>query len=658
MPLVPRELKKRKVKAPDEFTAAEEEAKVDKPSEVLDGPELFRILTLAKRDIPDPDAPESIRIARFLTERMSKVRPDEYLKNPPPNFHEPGPFPGALMATQGLALREGKVNGGGFFPIVVGGGKMLTCFLLAALHLAAGTERVVYCCPGANVPDCEKNFAFYRDSWHGPSERQMRTISYELISHPSNAEELDGKGKVLKLGLLDRLRPQVLIFDESHNLADTGSAVTKRVKHYLAKNPNTIVYCFSGTPYPNGTIKDVAHLLEWCLKERSPLPRMGGMNFLELQGWSGYLDAKSGAFGRVDIGALRHLAEQYDYFPDIWTDGDELKEEILHEMRRVVARRILETPGVIGTQDLPLDIPLTLEPWYPINEDPDVTAAYEDLLETNTLPDGTELADEMSTARHLSSDGYCFWSKWVPAPPAEWKLARNTWSKWCRRALRHNKKRLTSEATMKGAVRKGLFKGGIPILNDWERESASYLEVTGLKEPPSVPQWVNGGREVVESVRAWVHEHQGLVWVQHIGLGELLARELNVPYYGSGGGKDVKTGRNILDHRGGAAIASVAACGTGKNLQTLWSKNLWLTVPGEQAMARTHRRGQKAAVVRNWYYLGAGIHLESIERAIETKAAFAEDMMLSPQKLRYAQNTLPDYRQLSRRGGFRWEPTK
>jgi hypothetical protein len=75
-------------------------------------------------------------------------------------------------------------------------------------------------------------------------------------------------------------------------------------------------------------------------------------------------------------------------------------------------------------------------------------------------------------------------------------------------------------------------------------------------------------------------------------------------------------------------------------------------------MARTHRRGQKAAVVRNWYYLGAGIHLESIERAIETKAAFAEDMMLSPQKLRYAQNTLPTYRELSRRGGSRWEPTK
>lgn len=641
MPFKPRERLKpaRKV---DEFSLAEETAKADKPTEVEDGPELLRILELERREIPDPESPESVQLAQFLTRTLGKL-PIEQL------------YPGPLTSTQALCIKSGKVHKGGFFPIVVGGGKMLAEFLTAALYLAAGYERIVYIIPADMEPTVAKEFPLYRQSWHGPSAAQLNIQTYERISHLNNAEELDAKGNLIKLGLLDRLRPQVLILDESHNASDTGAAVTKRIKHYMARHPDTIVLCFSGTPFKS-SIKDVAHILEWCLKERSPLPRPGF--FSELTAWAGYLDSKSGAFGRVGLGALRELALAYDYEPDIWIDDDEVKSEIQHRMRRIVAQRILETPGVIGTQDAPLDIPLTMEPWYPLTEHPDVTAAYEQLLLHHQTPDGVDVADDISSAVKLDTMGKSFWSKWLPAPPAEWMQARNTWAKWCRRGLRYNKHRVTSEATMKGAVRRGLYKSGQPILQAWEAQDALYREVTGLREPPSVPQWLGEGTEVVESVRAWVKEHNGLVWVQHIGLGQLLARELGIPYYGDGGGKDARTGNLIINHVGGAAIASLAACGTGKNLQRIWSNNLWLCVPGEQAMARTHRRGQPSPVVRNHYYLGCGQHLEAIERAREVKAAFAEDLMLSPQKLRYAEWLLPDYRELERRGGYRWSPTK
>ncbi len=642
MPIKPRKLKPRaKLKPLDEFSSAEAEASdVEKPTEVPDGPELLRICGLERRDIPDPDGEDAQRLAEFLTRTLGKKAPEHL-------------YPGPLMGTQALALREGKVNGGGWFPIVVGGGKMLTCYLMAALHLRAGFERVLYVVPGANVDDVEHEFPLYQQSWHGPSLKQISVQSYERLSHKNSAEAVDTEGKIINISLLDRLRPQVIIFDESHNLANPSSACVRLVRYYMLKNPDTRVFAFSGTPFLE-SINDAAEVMEWCLKERSPLPRR--KFFVERHCWGGYLDAKSGAFGRMGLGALRELALEFDVHINIWNDDDSEHEDTLHVMRRVVAQRILETPGVIGTQDLPLDVPLTMEPWYPLFEDPEVSDAYEAIVRDEELPDGTKLADLLTQARFLTSVGLTFWSKWVPAPAAEWVLARNDWSKWCRRALKYNKNKISSEAQLKAALGRGLYKSGHAVLAAWNQRNQEYREATGKLEPPSVPQWLGHGSEVVESVRAWVKEHQGLVWVSSIGLGEKLAEELKLPYYGAGGGLDVKTGLNILKHPGGPAIASIDACGTGKNLQRLWSTNLWLTTPSEQSLARTHRRGQKAAVVRNFIYLGCYRHLESFERARDKKAGFQEDMMLSPQKLRYAESTLPTTWELTRRVGARWQP--
>lgn len=641
MPIIPQRIpkSKRKIKL-DEFSAAENADQVDAPKEVPDGPELMRIMELERREIPDPDGPEAQRVAEFLTRTLGKKPADQL-------------YPGPLMGTQALALREGKSLRGGWFPIVVGGGKLLTCYLMASLHLAAGFERVLYVVPGANVPDVEREFPQYHDSWHGPTLKQISIQSYERLSNPNSAGKIGVDGQVLKLSLLDRLRPQVIIFDEAHSLANASSAGARLVRNYMAANPETIVFAFSGTPFIS-SIRDAAHILEWCLKDRSPLPRL--KHFVELHSWAGYLDSTSGALGRVELGALRELALVFGYEPNIWTEDEETIVETRSEMRRVVARRILETPGVIGTQDAPLDIPLTMEPWYPIFEDPAVNEAYESIFEVSELPDGTQLADQLTQSRHLSTVGLSFWSKWIPEPAADWVLARNEWSKWCRRAIKYNKHKLASEAQVKDGLRRGLNKSGLPLLEAWEAANKEYRTTTGLREPPSVPQWLGGGSEVVEAVRYWVKEHQGLVWVRHIGLGELLSHELGIPYYGAGGGYDAKSGRNILQHAGGPAIASIDACGTGKNLQRLWSRNLWLVVPGEQALARTHRRGQSAPVVRNWVYLGCNQHLEAIERARDTKATFQQELLLSPQKLKYAEWSLPDGWELAKRGGTRWEP--
>lgn len=633
-----------KQKKRDEFSAIEEAEQTEKLTEIPDDGELLRILRLPRRDIPDPDSPEAIKLAGFLTQHLAKVPLDQL-------------YPGPLMATQALALREGKVCKGLWAPIVVGGGKRLTCFLLATLYLKAGYTNVVYVHRGAEREDVKREFELFRKSWHGPTELQLRCITYEDIRQPGNAEVLDANGRLVKPSLLDRIQPQVMIFDEIHELGNAGAAGTKRVRHYLARKPETICMGLTGTPYRD-SLADAAHLMEWCLKENSPLPRPS-VAWKTLQAWCGYLDAKpGGALGRTEVGALRRYCELYDSPLDTYNSDAEVQREVIQGIRRLVAQRILETPGVIGTRDAPLDVPLTMDPWYPLEDNFDVSQTYHEMVKTEKLPDGTELPDPLALTRNLSTTGYNFWSKWLPEPPEEWRQARNAWSKWCRRALKYNKHRLTSEATVKAAIRRGLYQEtGKKLLEAWEAADKAYREETGLREPPSVPQWLGDGTEVVASVREWVRQYGGLVWVQHIGLGDLLSAQLGIPYYGAGGGFDKNTKRNIIHHPGGPAIASLDACGTGKNLQHLWSDALWLCVPGEQALARIHRRGQKASVVRNFYYIGCAPHLDSYERAKEVKAAFHQDMMLSPQKLMYLQDEgMPSCWELERRGGTRWEP--
>lgn len=606
-----------------------------KLKEVPLGPELLRIMQLPRREIPDLEGAEAQQLADWMTEKFRLVPVDQLV-------------PGPLLPVQAVSIREAWDVKGLFGQIGVGRGKMFTAWMIAGLF---NLERMMYVCMGNGTKDAELKFAEYRKCWKGPRERQLPVFSYELLANPSSAEELDETGKVVKLSRLAKLRPQLIILDEAQ--CCTNGAGYMYMKQYLRDNPDTIVIVLTGTPYRT-SIKDAATLMEWSLKDKSPLPR--GEFFKEREAWAGFLDAKEAIFGRTELGAFTKLAEMYGKKGlRLWDPNNEEEVEALRTtMRRIVAQRILETPGVIGTQDPPLNVRLTIEPWYPLLEDEELTRKYATMRNTQKTPDDFDFGSPMDGARHESTLGYTFWQKFDPMPPQEWKDARNAWNKACRKKLAKNNRRIHSEAKLKAAVRKGLFPDLTSLLNTWEKQDLLERERTGKREPPTV--CVFESEEVVDSVREWVRQYGGLIWVGHIGLGEKLSEALGIPYYGAGGGLDEKTNTNIRDHKGGPAIASVDACGTGKNLQGFWSANLWLTPPGEQSMARTHRLGQKADVVTNHVYLGCARHLDSFERAREVKARFQADMTLAPLKLIYAENSLPDAYQLEDEMGrsVRW----
>jgi hypothetical protein len=411
------------------------------------------------------------------------------------------------------------------------------------------------------------------------------------------------------LALLERIAPDLLVLDEAHSCGNSTAATTKRVKAYKKAHPHCLVVVMSGTLLKT-SINQGAHLMDWALGDRSPLPR----DFEERMAWASALDAAGGDTA-FEAGALSRLLPK-------GASSD------IDSVRSAVGRRILVSPGVIGTQGQLTEAALTVEAWEPSVEDAALNNAFEELRKTWCLPDGTELADGIELARHAFTQ------------------ARNAWAKWCRQAIKLNRRDIHSEATMKDAVRKGLYDDG-GLLSAWEEARTAERKRSGLLEPASVAVWVSD--EAIRAVEAWLKEHEGLVWVQNVGVGERLSSELGLPFYGAKGLS--AGGVHITKHRGGSAVSSLAANGTGKNLQGLWSKNLWLCTPNEQALGRTHRPGQEAKTVANWVYLGCAEHLSAFWRTTKSKTAFAEQITSSTQKLSIAKICMPE----SKEGGARWK---
>ena len=101
---------------------------------------------------------------------------------------------------------------------------------------------------------------------------------------------------------------------------------------------------------------------------------------------------------------------------------------------------------------------------------------------------------------------------------------------------------------------------------------------------------------------AWARVSPGIIWFDHVAFGHRVAELGRFPYYGGGN----EASRAILGEYGKRTIvASIAAHGTGKNLQ-VFNRNLITTMPAndgvmEQLVGRTHRQGQLKDVTVDFY---------------------------------------------------------
>lgn len=550
-----------------------------------------------------------------------------------------------LRPIQSKALYMAAQFGGLFGPIGVGFGKTLTASLLP---IAMGASRPMLMIPPSQRADLAAQWQTYARHWNLPRNLDVRT--YELLSQPDSS------------AMLSTMRPDLLIFDEAHKLSDQKSARTRRVARYLAAHPETKVCVLSGS-FTAKSIKDYAHLAAWALGNRSPLP----LTYGELEIWARALDvfrnALNGSDDDSDTVAGRRSVAQTHLSPLCSRFGTE-------DVREAYQRRLMSCPGVVGTRESAVDIPIYIHKRTPTIPE-SVVSAVATLQHEWKTPAGEEIEDALAFNRVARQVSLGFYYKWVwpnSAPNAAekgWLLARAAWHRALRAYLPESREGrdspyLAAQACietphkMPGAVLQAWKWWASPAwqtlqdpeFNAYDRRESRQFErydhprlaqpFKDWPNPPTEVVWLDGFA-VYDAIQ-WAHEQgePSLIWYEHTAFGQAVAQVGGFTFADVGPDADhllatLREPRTI--------VLSIDAHGTGKNLQ-LWRRKLVTAPPAngriwEQLIGRCHRPGQKADRIDVTYNAHVDVFKTSMRNARDD-ARYIAQTMNTPQKLDFA----------------------
>jgi hypothetical protein len=500
-----------------------------------------------------------------------------------------------LWPVQSAALIEASEMGGELSPIGVGHGKTLIDLLLPD---AVGAVRAVLLTK-AQLRDqlFASDIPLYEKHFYLPLDR-LTVVSYEDLSSARKAD------------VLTKLKPDLIIADEGHALRHRSSARTKRFLRYLRDNPACKFVCLSGT-VTTRSIKDYAHLAELALKKFSPLP----YGYRELEDWAAAIDVPLGDGEPMPPGALELLCAPGEH------------------VRSGYRRRLVETPGVIATEEGALGTSLVIRALRPAVPDA-IRKALKTLRKTWSW-DGEEYEDGMSLARVARQLALGFYYRWDwpgGEPDTEWLDARRDWHREVRSYLAHAARPgMDSPLLLSRAAAKGAWR--TPFWEPWDAVRKRYRP-----HPPVAAVWVSDG--IMDAVDAWMRDRvadpgdgMGIVWYEHDAVGARL-RQLGWSVFGGG-----ESAEALATCREPAIACSIKAHGTGKNLQQ-YSCALVVSPPAngaawEQLLGREHRPGQLADEV----VFDVLLHTKELENAIDRSledARYIEQTQGQRQKLLYA----------------------
>ncbi len=514
-----------------------------------------------------------------------------------------------LRPIQAQALYDIGTHGRLFGPIGVGEGKTLISMLAPRV---LESKRPLLLLPAALIEKTKREQQLLMKHWR--VSVHLRLFSYEML------------GRVNASRYLEVYKPDLIISDECHKLKNKRAGVTRRVDRYMRTHPDTKVIAMSGTVMGN-SLKDFAHVLEWTHKNDAPIPLEDEI----LEEWSTALDEKVNPLSRREAGALLTL------------DGATGTGDELERARRGFRSRLVSTPGVVASKG---------ESGYTgslyINAlEYDVNAAteanFKKLREEWKTPDGWALSEAVAVWRHARELAIGLHYIWDPRPPDEWLLARKAWAGFVRNYLSRSRK-LDTELQVARAVDAGEIDDA-GLLGCWRAIKPTF-------EVNAKPVWHDDS--ALKECGKWLSYHdKGICWVEHVFFAKELERRTGLPYFGSQG---VDENLRPIESANGPIIASIAANGTGRNLQA-WDSNLITAIPGssamEQLLGRTHRTGQSADTVSVDVLFGCIEHKEALDRAVAV-AHMQEDVIGQTQKLLLADLSYP---LVLNKPGFRWLKT-
>jgi hypothetical protein len=489
---------------------------------------------------------------------------------------------GPVWPIQVMALHDASLQNGGFFPIGVGHGKTLITLLLPTVM---NSKSAVLLVPA----QLKKQLARELESFY------LKTFKIPQVPHVFSYNDLSSAKQA---DLLTELKPDLIVADEAHNLKHRSASRTKRFLRYFKENPGTRFCALSGT-MTSRSIFDYAHLSELSLQKNSPLPR----SYNDLLDWSCVLDAEPMEPGLP--GALLNLC----------SEGE--------TVRSGYRRRLIETPGVVATEESAIGTSLYIEA-VPVKPTIAVTQAIEKLNKTWAI-DGVEFnsAPHKALVARTLTMGFYYTYDWPDGiVDTEWLNARNAWNRTIRHILKtRSKKGFDSPLFINNAATLGKLR------TDEQQTYAEWKLLENRPEPKTKTIWVS--EYALDGIKQ-VSEPGTIIWYEWQAM-ESLFEKAGIPHYGQGSDA-------------GEATADIIACsfgsqGTGKNLQR-FSKNVFTSFPPngtlvEQVLGRTHRPGQTAEeVLVKWWNTGA--IAEACYWRARNDAKYKQETAFGNQKLNFA----------------------
>lgn len=542
--------------------------------------------------------------------------------------------PFRLFLPQASALVAYKLAGGLFAPIGVGFGKTLVCLLIAHYaHTVEKIDRIVYFVPKAAYSQLvDTDLARYRKLV------RLDGLPFQFLGNKSAAERMaiakSGKRGVYvfpyslistKAGreLLDAINPGLMLCDEGHRLKNRKKgARTRRWIDFLHDNPTVKVCVLSGT-ITKRSLRDYAHLLKACLKNKTPLPVAEQM----LVQWSLAVDTGADP-SRAQAAPIRPLVKWgRDYFPNQTFSED------VAGFRKAFRLRLTTAPGVVASADARIGVELIIRNTPVV--DPEKCAGWDRLRELYDdvnlrwqTPNGDAIAHAIHKYKWLVELSGGFYNRlFWPAPEAlaeRRKISVADAQAMLVRAQDHH----AADQDYQSLLREWLKRHALPgrdtpmlVAGDLKQHGAvgvtridrelgpALYEAWALKQRIDFVGRPDRDSEVVRvcdfkvqhAVR-WAQEHKrGIVWTYHIALGEWIADELKKaglnPLHCPAG---PKFDALVADpkHADRVIVASISAHGEAKNLQhhqamlvTQWPRDAGVA---EQLIGRLHRNGQQA----------------------------------------------------------------
>lgn len=424
--------------------------------------------------------------------------------------------------------------------------------------------------------------------------------------------------------LLEKIRPELMIFDEAHMLKHRTSARTKRIWSYWKKYRPQVV-TLSGT-MTGKSLREFAHLLTMSLREGAPVPMDAGT----VNEWANVIDSDQAgdaptwrAERGTSAGPLRPLINWCrENFPQIKVDFT------TQGFRNAFQNRLVTTPGVVSSPADELGTSLLFENTK-LNHmaspgGAEMQRLLDDLDRTWLSPDGDEIEHAMVIWKWKNeiTSGIYNSLTWPTRDAAakrgisieilersmEYHALRQHYHKTLRQWFANRPHRIGMDTPFlvgRDMAAHGAENVGRELYEAWNEMRAADFE--GRIERDSRPVRVCDYK-VREAVRMMQErsEKKGIVWFYHQEIGRWiseLAEEAgigNAVYCPAG-----KEANEFLADPKRAddnyLICSLSAHGTGKNLQFV-TDQIFVQLPiseqrMEQAVGRTHRRGQRADLV-------------------------------------------------------------